>query len=113
MPVAIKFDGSQQYQLAAIVVVLEVFNGNEEQGRSEVADLVLDDGTLDALDRVVIGNQLVLSSEQLRRNLRAVQDKPVPTGDDGEVPAIPEELRQNWADGETVPDLSVEMETGT
>lgn len=113
MPVEIKFDGGQQYQLDAIDAVLEVFNGNEGQGRSEVADLVLDDGTLDALDRVVIGNQLVLSSEQLRRNLRAVQDKPVLTGDGGETPAIPENLRQSWVEGEVVPDLSVEMETGT
>jgi type III restriction enzyme len=113
MPVEIKFDSSQQYQLDAIEAVLEVFNGNEGHGLSEVADLVLDDGTLDALDRVVIGNQLVLSSEQLRRNLRAVQDKPTPTEDGSGVPAIPEEMRQNWADGDTVPDLSVEMETGT
>lgn len=113
MPVEIKFDSGQRYQLDAIEAVLEAFNGNEEQGRSEVADLVLDDGTLDALDRVVIGNQLVLSSEQLRRNLRAVQDKPVPAEDGGETPAIPEELRQKWVEGETVPDLSVEMETGT
>ncbi|WP_430867199.1 DEAD/DEAH box helicase family protein [Demequina aurantiaca] len=113
MPVEIKFDGGQQYQLDAIDAVLEVFNGNEEQGRSEVADLVLDDGTLDALDRVVIGNQLELSSEQLRRNLRAAQDKPMPAEDGGEVPTIPEDLRQNWLNGETVPDLSVEMETGT
>ncbi len=113
MSVKIKFDGDQQYQLDAIAAVLEVFNGNEEQGRSEVADLVLDDGTLDALDRVVIGNQLVLSSEQLRRNLRGVQDTPVPTEDGDEVPAIAEDLRQKWVEGKTVPDLSVEMETGT
>ena len=113
MPVEIKFDGGQQYQLDAIDAVLGVFNGNEERGRSEVVDLVLDDGTLDSLDRVVIGNQLVLSSEQLRRNLRAVQDRPVPTENGGEVPAIPEDLRQNWVEDETEPDLSVEMETGT
>lgn len=113
MSVEIKFDGGQRYQLDAIDAVLEVFNGNEESGLSEVVDLMLEDGTLDALDRVVIGNELVLSSEQLRRNLRAIQDKPVPTEDGGEVPAIPEDLRQNWIDGETVPDLSVEMETGT
>lgn len=113
MTVEVKFDSGQQYQLDAINAVLEVFNGNEGQGRSEVVDLVLDDGTLDALDRVVIGNQLVLSSEQLRRNLRSVQDKLVPTEDGGEIPAIPEDLRQKWIEGETVPDLSVEMETGT
>ena len=113
MPVEIKFDGGQQYQLRAIDAVLEVFNGNEDMGRSEVADLELDDGTLDALDRVVTGNQLVLSSEQLRRNLRAVQDKPLLAEGSGEVPAIPEALRQDWVDGELVPDLSVEMETGT
>lgn len=113
MPVEIKFDGGQQYQLDAIDAVLEVFNGNEEQGRSEVTDLALNDGTLDALDRMVIGNQLVLSSEQLLLNLRAVQDKPQPTEGGEEVPAIPEHLRQNWGAGETVPDLSVEMETGT
>ena len=113
MAVEIRFDGGQQYQLDAIDAVLEVFNGNEEQGRAEVADLVLDDGTLDALDRLVVGNQLLLSSEQLCRNLRAVQDRAVPAEDGGEGPAIPEELRQNWVKGETVPDLSVEMETGT
>lgn len=113
MPIEFKFDSGQQYQLDAIEAVLEVFNGNEEHGRSEVTDLVLDDGTLDALDRVVIGNQLTLSSEQLRRNLRAVQDKLVPAEDGGQVPAIPERMRQDWTDGETVPDLSVEMETGT
>lgn len=113
MAIEIKFESDQQYQLDAIGAVLEVFNGNEAQGRSEVADLVLVDGTLDALDRVVIGNQLVLSSEQLRRNLRAVQDKSVLTEDGSEVAAIPEGLRQNWDEDETTPDLSVEMETGT
>ncbi|MDH3044289.1 DEAD/DEAH box helicase family protein [Gordonia alkanivorans] len=112
MPIEIKFDSGQQYQLDAIEAVLEVFNGNEEHGRSEVTDLVLDDGTLDALDRVVIGNQLMLSSEQLRKNLRAVQDKLVHAEDGAQVPAIPEGMRQDWTD-ETVPDLSVEMETGT
>lgn len=113
MLMEIKFDGDQSYQLEAIQAVLDVFNGNEGQGRSEVTDLVLDDGTFDALDRMIIGNRLVLSSEQLRRNLRAVQDRAVPTQDGGEAPSIPENLRQDWSDGDEVPDLSVEMETGT
>ena len=113
MAVEIKFDGDQQYQLDAIDAVLGVFNGNEGQGRSLITDLQLNDGTLDALDRVIVGNQLALSSEQLRRNLRAVQDRPVLVEDGSQVPAIPEGLRQAWSDDETVPDLSVEMETGT
>lgn len=113
MAVEIKFDAYQKYQLDAIDAVLDVFDGNEGQGRAEVVDLALEDGTLDALDRVVIGNQLALSSEQLRRNLRRVQDRPVVSAEGVDGAAIPEGLRQDWTDGDEVPDLSVEMETGT
>lgn len=113
MAVEIKFDAYQKYQLDAIDAVLDVFDGNEGQGRAEVVDLVLEDGTLDSLDRVVIGNKLALSSEQLRRNLRRVQDRPVVSAEGIEGAAVPEGLRQDWVDGDEVPDLSVEMETGT
>ena len=118
--VSIRFDANQRYQLDAINAVVDLFDGQEmvEQsvampalaggsGGGQLPGMGADFGEL------AFGNSLSLGSETLRRNLRAVQDRPVVDDEAGERPAIPESMRNELAEGEAPLDFSLEMETGT
>ncbi len=114
MPVEIKFEANQQYQLDAINSVVDLFVGQEalSQGFTTTTDLTGSGG--DALfDEVVFGNSLALQDSTLETNLRRVQDRLVLQEDGSEVPAIAKELRTEFAGGHRGLDFSVEMETGT
>jgi len=110
MAVSIKFDADQPFQREAIDAVLDVFAGQESMPQGTVVADLADEDML--VQQLVYGNSLALAAETIRRNLRAVQDRPVDR-DDGDLRAtIPEELRQQF-DPAAPLDLSVEMETGT
>lgn len=116
MSVEIKFDPNQGYQLDAINAVVNLFEGQElvEQTFSMPGAARADDpDALFGFNEMVFGNDLSLDPESLRKNLRAVQDRPVAARDGEESPAIPESLRRDVPDGEAPLDFSVEMETGT
>src|SRR5664280_2675679 len=70
-------------------------------------------GSLPGFSELVFGNSLSLSAESLRKNLRAVQDRPVLARSGEERPSIAESLRVAIPDGEAPLDFSLEMETGT
>ncbi|GIK78438.1 MAG: type III restriction endonuclease subunit R [Actinomycetes bacterium] len=111
MAVEIKFDANQRYQVDAINAVVELFEGQEavEQTTALPGENGAP-GALPGFTELVFGNSLALSAEQLRRNLRAVQDG---SADADESPPISESLREDIPDGEAPLDFSVEMETGT
>jgi type III restriction enzyme len=113
--VEIKFDANQKYQLDAIGAVVDLFDGQEMVEQSFTLPEVDDgqSGMLPGFSELVFGNSLSLSAESLRKNLRAVQDRPMPTSSDTESPAIPESMRIDVPDGEAPLDFSLEMETGT
>lgn len=111
MPVEIKFEANQQYQLDAINSVVDLFAGQEELSQGLTATTDLSNEAL--FDQVVFGNSLALEDSTLESNLRRVQDRPVLHEQGFEVPAISAELRADLATGPSSLDFSVEMETGT
>ncbi len=104
-----RFDGSQDYQLAAINSVVNLFNGQPQSVEQLVTKLKSDISTpndgnptfdFDFSQEVgAIGNNLVIGTELVLENLQRVQDQ------NGL------EVSATLADGEM--DFDVEMETGT
>lgn len=99
--VPINFDPDQEYQLAAIRAVRDLFKGQPKSASAfEIADPTAG-ATL--LSEYGVGNQLLLANEQIHRNLVAIQDEN----------SIPEVLRGDSSVGISSLDFSIEMETGT
>jgi len=70
----LQFDSSQEYQLAAIRAVVDIFEGQPlAKGDFELSFAV--EGSSLALTEKGIGNRLVLNEEQLLQNVRAVQER--------------------------------------
>ena len=116
MTMKLQFDPNQSFQLDAIAAVTDLFDG-QPQGSSEYSVVDLGQGGLLAghdQTELGVGNRLLLDDEELRKNLRAIQERnEVAVSDssaepDGwrlfDVPANVERL---------CPHFSVEMETGT
>ncbi|MBI1924476.1 DEAD/DEAH box helicase family protein [Candidatus Poribacteria bacterium] len=108
----LQFDSSQEYQLAAIRAVVDIFEGQPlAKGDFELSFAM--EGSSLALTEKGVGNQLVLNEEQLLQNVRAVQER------NGIAPSgALERCRyvKNQETGETdfIPlNFTVEMETGT
>lgn len=113
MPVEIKFDANQPYQLEAITSVVELFAGQEASVQGFASVDLSADGTLDGFQEVVFGNMLALDPSTLLSNLRRVQDREILQDDGSFRPAISEGLRRDLEAGSVGLDFSVEMETGT
>ena len=112
MTVEIKFDANQAYQLDAIDAVVELFDGQEAVEQSfALPGADESPETLGGFDELVFANSLSLAAEQLRRNLRAVQDRPQLLADDALM--VAENQRVALEPGEAPGDYSLEMETGT
>lgn len=108
----LQFDGSQEYQLAAIRAVVALFEGQPlARGDFEVSFVAA--GSSLALSEKGVGNQLIINEEQLLRNLHSVQKT--------NGIALSEKLERcpyvkNEATGEAdfiSLNFTVEMETGT
>lgn len=108
----IQFDSQQDFQLAAIRSVVDVFEGQPlRQGDFEISFGI--EGASIALTEKGVGNRLAISDEQILHNVRAVQEK-------NEI-VLSEQLERchylkDAAKGETdfIPlNLTIEMETGT
>lgn len=114
MPIEIKFEANQQYQLDAINSVVDIFAGQEglRQGFTTTTDLSGAGGDV-LFDEVVFGNSLALQDSTIETNLRRIQDRPILQDDGSAVPAIADGLRNEPIGGPTGLDFSVEMETGT
>lgn len=108
----LKFSSTQTYQLDAIQAVVDLFEGQPlNKGDFEVSFAV--EGRSLALTNKGIGNRLVLTPEQLLKNLEKVQ-----VGNFGE--AIDERLqplvfknKDNQEQNLAIPNFTIEMETGT
>jgi len=108
----IQFDSSQDYQLAAIRSVVDIFEGQPLAKGDFELSFALEGSSL-ALTEKGVGNQLVLNEDQLLQNVRAIQEK------NGIILSVALERCQyvkNPETGETafIPlNFTVEMETGT
>jgi type III restriction enzyme len=112
--IEIKFDANQQYQLDAVAAVVDLFAGQEVVEQSFTLPGSGDEfDVLPGFNELVFGNSLSLTAETLRKNLRAVQDRPLLTSTADERPSVPESLRIEVPDGQEPLDYSLEMETGT
>lgn len=100
----LQFDASQDYQLAAVQAVVDVFAGQPlaaEPGGAQAGDSAGPDHA---------GNRLLLSSEQLLTNLRRVQAR---HGLPESAALAPTPFEQDGQPGRIALNLTVEMETGT
>lgn len=108
----IKFDSQQDFQLAAIRAVVDVFEGQPlRQGDFEISFGI--EGASIALSEKGVGNRLALSEVQILKNIRTVQE--------GNGIPLSEQLERcyylkdaNKGETDFIPlNLTVEMETGT
>ena len=68
----LQFDSQQDFQLAAIRAVVDVFEGQPlRQGDFEISFGI--EGASIALTEKGVGNRLVISEQQILQNIRAVQ----------------------------------------
>ena len=112
MTVKIKFDANQTYQLDAIDAVVDLFDGQEAVEQSfALPGADESPQTLGGFDELVFANTLSLTPEQLRKNLRAVQNRPQLLDDKSLM--VAEKQRINLEPEEAPEDYSLEMETGT
>jgi type III restriction enzyme len=107
----IQFDAQQQYQLDAVAAVADIFDGQPlQQPEYSVVFQQGDTGLFagQVQTEIGVGNQLQLSDDLLRTNVRAIQERnEVETAQaDGPLEAWPLTDR-------SCPHFSVEMETGT
>ncbi len=113
----IQFDAQQQYQLDAIASVVGIFDGQPEE-QPEFAVIQGRDGVGlfqgQAQTELGVGNKITISADEIRKNVRAIQDR-----NDIEV-SDPNAPLEAWpilgSEGGFVRDcfhFSVEMETGT
>ena len=108
----IQFDSSQEYQLAAIRSVVDIFEGQPLAKGDFELSFALEGSSLALTDKGV-GNQLILNEDQLLQNIRAIQEKNGIT-----LSTVLERCQyiKNQETGETalIPlNFTVEMETGT
>ena len=70
----LQFDSSQEYQLAAIRAVVDIFEGQPLAKGDFELSFALEGSSL-TLSEKGVGNRLVLNEEQLLQNVRAVQER--------------------------------------
>lgn len=116
----LQFDSSQDYQLAAIHSVVDLFKGQPLAKGDFELSFALEGSSL-ALTETGVGNQLVLNAEQLLQNLRAVQERNGITRSSALERCPYKVIEENKATkdqtviaaGEIPLNFTVEMETGT
>lgn len=113
----IQFDPNQQFQLDAVSAIADLFDG-QPQGTPQYA--VIDLGQWQGLfvgqnqSELGVGNQLMLSPDRLRTNLRAVQTRNEIDAPDPDAPPAGWDLFDVPANQQRLcPHFSIEMETGT
>ena len=98
----LKFDSTLEFQKDAIRSVTAIFEGLPDQDNNFQIDFGINEGSL--YNELGIGNNLILSEEQILKNLHTVQSEN----------NIPKSLNlSNSGSVYNFPNFSVEMETGT
>ncbi|MHB8089468.1 MAG: DEAD/DEAH box helicase family protein, partial [Anaerolineaceae bacterium] len=98
----LKFDSGLDYQLEAIKSVTDLFEGLPQQSAGFQIDFGKTDGSM--FNELGIGNNLILSKEQLLKNLHTVQSR-------SNVPKS--RMLVEAGNPYQFPNFSIEMETGT
>lgn len=106
----LQFDPKQEFQLAAVNAVVDLFDGQPlNKGDFQIAFESKGNGLFGSLTQTELGlgNALVIDRETILKNLQAVQDRNDLTPDKELLPV-------NYSDNAPAPlNFSVEMETGT
>jgi len=113
----LQFDANQSFQLDAIAALTDLFDG-QPQGAPEYAVIQMGEweGIFAGQERTElgVGNQMLLSSDKLHANVRAIQTKHDIEAADPAAPLEAWELFDGPANAaRACPHFSVEMETGT
>ncbi len=95
-PLKLKYK-HQDFQDAAVNAAVDLFSGQEK--KTSTFSIVQDDGTLFAHTELGIGNALLISRDQMQKNMREIQKRNF--------------LPVTELAGEETPHFSIEMETGT
>lgn len=108
----LQFDSSQEYQLAAIRAVVDLFEGQPLAKGDFELSFAMEESSL-ALTEKGVGNQLVLNKEQLLQNVCAVQERNGITLSSA-LEHCPYVKNQETGATDFIPlNFTVEMETGT
>ena len=108
----LKFSSTQEYQLEAIQAVVDLFEGQPlNKGDFEVSFAV--EGRSLALTSKGVGNSLVLTPEQLRKNLQKVQESNLGKVVDDSLQPLNFKDKNNQEQSLAIPNFTIEMETGT
>ena len=116
-PMKLQFDPNQEFQLAAIAAITDLFDGHP-QGAPEYSVIRLGDyGEMFAgqeRSELGVGHRLLLDEERLHTNLRAVQERNDIELEDPDAPIEAWDLFDTPASRRRrCPHFSVEMETGS
>lgn len=117
MTMKLQWDPNQNFQLDAIAAIADLFEGQPQDAPEySVVDLGEEGSLLSGHDQTElgVGNRLLLDEEELRKNLRAIQER-------NDIAVLDESVEpEGWrlfdqpANAERLcPHFSVEMETGT
>jgi len=113
----LQFDPNQPFQLDAVNAVADLFDGQPQSAPdySVIRQYPADDLLSDIADRITgVGNQLAISQDRLRANLRAVQQRnEIDLVDDTAEPEAWDIVDEVTGTPRKCPHFSVEMETGT
>lgn len=108
----LKFSSTQEYQLEAIQAVVNLFEGQPlNKGDFEVS-FAVEDRSL-ALTSKGVGNRLVLSQEQLLKNLQKVQEENLGESTDTALQPLTFQDKDKQEQSLPIPNFTIEMETGT
>ncbi|MCX8518790.1 MAG: DEAD/DEAH box helicase family protein, partial [Methylophilaceae bacterium] len=105
----IKFDSNQQYQLDAVHAIVDIFDG--QPLAASPFEIRMEDMGSQLFSELGLGNQLVLDTETLLKNVQAVQTRNAIQAPSQQLETLP----ATGIDGATRQfyNFSVEMETGT
>jgi type III restriction enzyme len=108
----LKFSSTQEYQLEAIQSVVRLFEGQPlNKGDFEVSFAV--EGGSIALTNKGIGNRLLLSPEQLLKNVQNVQENNFGLSINDDLEPLVFNDKEDKPISLSIPNFTIEMETGT
>lgn len=87
------FDPNQQYQLDAVTSIIDIFEG-QPLNQGDFGFSISGNGQL--FNENGVGNMIVISDEQILKNLRAVQEKNGMTDISENLDGMHSALREGW-----------------
>ena len=108
----IQFDSTQEYQLQAISAVTDIFEGQPLRGGDFETSFSVAGSSI-AFSEKGVGNNLLLTEEQLLKNVQAIQERNKLSVSEALEPCSFPKSKETGGAGEIPLNFTVEMETGT